>query len=78
MSASAFLPQVPGLETEIPKLRRRRLGRGSDLICLDCAKLKRENERLQAEVIRIQKSIVRMKEEIDLRSKDDTPQKTDS
>ena len=46
--------------------------------CLDCAKLKRENERLQAEVIRIQKSIVRMKEEIDLRSKDDTPQKTDS
>ena len=34
--------------------------------CLDCAQLKRENERLQAEKARLERLIERTKEEIDL------------
>ena len=34
--------------------------------CLDCAKLKRENERLQAEKARLESLIERTKEEIEL------------
>ncbi len=43
--------------------------------CLECAKLKRENERLEAEVARIEKSIQRMEEEIRLRRINDQAQK---
>jgi hypothetical protein len=52
-----------------------RIGSKMALNCLECAKLRRENERLQALLDRI-------KEEIDLIEKqkgsDDTPQKADS
>jgi hypothetical protein len=50
--------------------------------CLECAKLRRENERLQQEVVRIKKLNDRMEEEIELiygnsEGKNDTPPKAD-